>query len=198
MFVCKSRNWKSHNAAITVFKLRTMSFTTMTRQHFTANFMSNDDPRKKYFEYTYPDKDCPFCLGTQESTDHIITCPNNPDLRRIALEVWNDIYELIEEKQEENKGGQKRIRALYPFALMPAKTETIFWDMHELASASDKRTPVFKAISKFPVNLGAAGYIPKDFKKALKQLNVIKEERKLLVEKIVLKLHNTIQTVIIC
>jgi hypothetical protein len=97
----KRRNAHTHQVAASLFQFRTHSLNTMLKYCVKPLCMDDDDPKKEYYRKMY-NRFCIYCKNVDEHTDHILTCQNNDDRKKIAIEVWNDIYEEIERKAKGN------------------------------------------------------------------------------------------------
>jgi hypothetical protein len=157
--------------------------------------MDDDDPKKEYYRKMY-NRFCIYCKNVDEHTDHILTCQNNDDRKKIAVEVWNDIYEEIERKAKGNLNHERRIRALFPFILAPPQSAVEFWTQYANADPNVKKHETLKSIATFPVELQAMAYAPNRLREALRVLCVQTTETKALAEWIVIRLHLAVQEVL--
>jgi hypothetical protein len=193
----EARNPAHHGAAKLAFLLRTHAYRTTGKQSVTARCMEATNPRKEYYRRMYPDDRCPYGCGARESTLHMLQCEHNPDRTRIALALWERIYTEIHAKQDPARANTAAARALYPFALAPPSTEVEFWERYAVADPNVKTNANVARIAAFPPELGAALYVPKHLRAALRAMHVTDGDKDL-ARKIALRIHDAALNVMRC
>lgn len=183
-------DWRMHKAAAFLFGVRTHSTRTLRKCHaILPSVNANNPERHAYYTHMYPTPNCPFCPNpTIETTQHIMTCPNNPYREPISVMLWNGIHHKVASVAAQSVAYTRK---LFPFSLAPPPNHLL---THDLTHSRANLTPnsALKSLEQFPTELGNAGFIPKTLKQALRELGTPSDQVNSLATNIALRIHTAL------
>ena len=183
---------RQHNVAIFLFRARLHALPTAAKLTILGSYYKDDNPRKKYYQAMWPDNKCHFCPGTVEDTVHVLTCQNVPDADSDRYKCWEFVYEDIRAAQRRKAKRAEPVhpRVRFPFAIRTAAViaqSDAAW--HSLPPATRDRLKACREVRQLDTAFARYGLAPKCLDRALKELSIPRDQRKVLLPAIMGRIH---------